>query len=115
MMFKPTFDAINRLLTMKVFSTSGLDAIPSKNSVALEENTLKIKFNSVYTDAINRDWMAYLPEYSIRNNEGYKYVIEEGSSCFVGNLIMSRLQKQNFVIHVSRIRQSTIYLAKKYF
>lgn len=59
--------------------------------------------------------MAYLPEYSIRNNEGYKYVIEEGSSCFVGNLIMSRLQKQNFVIHVSRIRQSTIDLAKKYF
>ena len=36
MMFKPTFDAINRLLTMKDFSTSGLDAIPSKNSVALE-------------------------------------------------------------------------------
>ena len=54
MLFKPTFEAINRLLTLKDFSTSGLDAIPSKNRVALEENTFKLRFNSVYTDAINK-------------------------------------------------------------
>lgn len=115
MLFKPTFEAITRLLTLKDFSTSGLDAIPSKNRVALEENTFKLRFNSVYTDAINKSWMAYLPEYRIRDNEGFEYVIEEGCSCFVGNLIMSRMQKQDFVIHVSRIRQCTIDLEKKHF
>lgn len=115
MLFKPTFEAINRLLALKDFPTSGLDAVPSKNNVALEENTFKIKFNSAYTDSISKYWMVNLPEYSIRDNEGIEYVIEEGSSCFVGNLIMSRLQKQDFVIHVSRLRQSTIDIEKKYY
>ena len=49
LLYKPTFEAINRLLTLKDFSTSGIDVIPSINCVAIEGNALMLRFNSTYT------------------------------------------------------------------
>ena len=111
---KPTFEVIDKLKQLANCTCQELSCIPNENHLLILDNELSLKFQSIYTDELNRCFSLEVPEFHFVSN-GQEYIVLNGASFIDGTLVCGSPEKMDFKIDMNTIVQSSLIDGKEHY
>lgn len=109
------WEIIDLMMKLQDCQVSGIDYIPTKNSVGLGRDMhMHLAFETELNRDIDNDFFALLPEFSLEF-DGYTIKVPHGHAVFDCDLTMEYGRKQNLDISINKMEYGVIDDCKMYY